>query len=216
MQIDKTSLLDLSVFHPEEEQSVFHFLNHTQTNEGRAYLRWWLEHPPARLEQVQEIQAQLKFLGANAQAWPLHPTNGSFLVLDKFFETYVDAYPKPVHYLSALLYSLLHPGDFSLTRFSVKHTIDLVKGFDTIARILEQAPPETNFQAVSQRIQGLLRATWIQDMIHCSVTDISSVQWLYWGQEIKQHFKPAAEELSALYGKLDAQMAVAKLGLEKG
>jgi DNA mismatch repair ATPase MutS len=35
MQVDKTTLADLSIFHAEEEQSVFHHLNYTQTNGGR-------------------------------------------------------------------------------------------------------------------------------------------------------------------------------------
>lgn len=216
MQIDKTSLQDLSVFHPDEEQSVFHFLNRTQTNEGRAYLQWWLGHPPARLQQVKQIQAQLQFLGSIAAAWPLQPTNGSFLVLDKFFETYVEAYPQPVNAFSALLYTLLHPADHSLTRFSVKHTMDLVKGFDEIARLLENAPTETGFPAVGQRIHHLLKADWIREMVHASVEQVTNVEWLYWGKQIKTHFKQSAEELTQLYGQLDAQMAVAKGGLERG
>ena len=39
MLADKTTQADLSIFHPDMEQSVFHHLNFTQTNAGREYLR---------------------------------------------------------------------------------------------------------------------------------------------------------------------------------
>ena len=39
MQVDKTTLSDLNIFHREEELSLFHHLNYTQTNDGREYLR---------------------------------------------------------------------------------------------------------------------------------------------------------------------------------
>ena len=39
MQADKTTLNDLSIFHSEEEQSVFHHLDFTTTIGGKDWLR---------------------------------------------------------------------------------------------------------------------------------------------------------------------------------
>ena len=45
MDIDKTTLSDISIFHPEEEFSIFHKLNFTRTTGGRAWLRRFFSEP---------------------------------------------------------------------------------------------------------------------------------------------------------------------------
>jgi len=45
MQVDKTTLTDLSIFHHDEEQSVFHHFNFAQTNGGREYVKYIMANP---------------------------------------------------------------------------------------------------------------------------------------------------------------------------
>ena len=83
MQVDKTTLQDLSIFHSDEEQSVFHHLNFTQTNDGREYLRWILSKPLDDLDQIQDIQKSIQLLMVVSDSFPLAITNGTMLVMDK-------------------------------------------------------------------------------------------------------------------------------------
>lgn len=94
MQIDKITLNDLSIFHPEEDQSVFFHLNFTQTNGGREYLRYLLGNTLPSIESIQTTQKTIQHLGAVINQWPVSPTNGTIMVLEKFYESPVDTYPK--------------------------------------------------------------------------------------------------------------------------
>lgn len=85
MQVDKTTLADLSIFHSEEEQSVFHHLNHTQTNCGREYLRYLLAHPLHTITDILDTQQTIQQLGKvakrmahNGNQW-YHYGNGKVL-----------------------------------------------------------------------------------------------------------------------------------------
>ena len=56
MQADKTTIADLSIFNADEDQSVFHLLNHTQTNQGRDYLYQILNHPLDSIDAINDVQ----------------------------------------------------------------------------------------------------------------------------------------------------------------
>ena len=56
MQIDNTTFNDLSIFHREEESSVFHKLNFTQTIGGKDWLARFFSEPLADLKKIIEVQ----------------------------------------------------------------------------------------------------------------------------------------------------------------
>ena len=62
MQVDNTTLTDLSIFHNDEEQSVFHHLNFAHTNGGREYFRLILSNPLDSIGAIQDSQATIKAL----------------------------------------------------------------------------------------------------------------------------------------------------------
>ena len=80
MQVDKTTLQDLSIIHADEEQSVFYHLNNTQTNGGREYLRYILSKPLDTLAAITDTQLLIKQLIAIEQEWPVTITNGTIMV----------------------------------------------------------------------------------------------------------------------------------------
>ncbi|MEN9685185.1 MAG: hypothetical protein RLZZ28_971, partial [Bacteroidota bacterium] len=86
MQVDKTTLADLSIFHSEEEQSVFHYLNHTQTNGGREFLRHMLGHPLESVSAILDTQQSIRQLMAIVPEWPNTVTNGTIMVMERFYE----------------------------------------------------------------------------------------------------------------------------------
>jgi hypothetical protein len=52
MQIDKTSFSDISIFHSEEEFSIFHKLNFTRTIGGKEWLRKFFTEPNSDLKKL--------------------------------------------------------------------------------------------------------------------------------------------------------------------
>jgi len=155
MQVDKTTLTDLSIFHIDEEQSVFHHLNFTHTNGGRDYFKQILSEPLDQISEIRDVQDTIRILMVSTDLWPYREiTNGTIMVIEKFYETFVDPYPRDPGVLSTAIYQVLHASDFSLTRYTVEHSIAFVKGMHSILVMLES-------QQKSKRTQ-----TWCNQISH--------------------------------------------------
>jgi len=55
MQIDKITFNDISIFHPEEEFSIFHKLNFTRTVGGKDWLRKFFSEPHADIKKIRTV-----------------------------------------------------------------------------------------------------------------------------------------------------------------
>lgn len=62
MQIDHVSFNDISIFHQEENFSIFHRLNFTRTEGGREWLRHYFSNPYSDIDKIQGTQTILKKL----------------------------------------------------------------------------------------------------------------------------------------------------------
>jgi DNA mismatch repair protein MutS len=136
MQVDKTTLADLSIFHSEEEQSVFYHLNHTQTNGGREYLRYLLAHPLETLEDIQDTQHTIQLLMEIAKEWPITVTNGNIMVMERFYESQLSNFSQHPNAVNSQFIQILYNPDYSLLRYTVEHAIDFTKGLQQIIDLL--------------------------------------------------------------------------------
>jgi DNA mismatch repair protein MutS len=191
MQVDKVTLHDLSVFHSEEYQSVFHHINLTNTNGGREYLRHLLAHP---LDSV----------------YPISPTNGTVLVMEKFYESPINNYPSDIGMVNALIYKLLNLADFSLSKFTVEHALDFVQGMEKIAILINTEGASIWLTQTAERIQQLLNKEMVQDMIQSNKKDLSTTTILKFAQFLKSRYRNATDELIDIHSKLDAYLSLAK------
>ena len=82
MLVDKTTLNDLSIFHHEEEQSVFHYLNHTRTINGKDWLKQMLSKPLGDIKSIEGVQSVIKELLLHIHSWPETITNGTIMVIE--------------------------------------------------------------------------------------------------------------------------------------
>ncbi len=216
MQADKITLNDLAIFHPDEEQSVFHHLNHTLTNGGRDYLRYLLAHPLDNVHAITDTQKTIRHLTAVINKWPVSPTNGTNMVLQKFFETQVDTYPETPQTINSEWYRFFHKSDFSLTQFTVQHALDFLQGMQTIARLTGNSPNCKLLSRLSERIETILNKDLIQQMIQQNKEKLSTTEVLTYANYIRFKFKAAAEELINIHAKLDAYLSLAKAGEKYG
>ena len=95
MQIDKTTLYDLAILSREEEHSIFHQLNFTQTNEGKDILRQIITTPLENIDSIVDTQNTIQYLISIHHQIPKIITNGTLMVMEKFYLTALDAYPNP-------------------------------------------------------------------------------------------------------------------------
>lgn len=211
MDIDLTTYNDLSLFHSEEEFSVFHRLNFTRTLAGRDWLLHFFNHPFSESNKIRETQAVIRVILQHIEQWPSIITNGTIMVMERLYDTAIDSIPDNASPLNAQTYRLLHTPDFSLVRYSVGHFADFVKGFRQILQMLHK--PETPRQLLMylDRALDLLKHPLIEQMSGIdSQKKLSARETVLFGNYILYRFKNAAQELINIYGRLDAWYSMAK------
>jgi DNA mismatch repair ATPase MutS len=209
MRVDKTTLQDLSIFHYEEEQSVFHHLNFTHTNGGREYLRSFLANPLDSIRDILDTQSVIRQLISVEEQWPATITNGTIMVIQKYFETAVEYYPTHPNAANSLSYKLLNGPDFSLTKYSVGHFIGFVKGMQQVTALLQQSQSK-KMETWKTRIEMLLNKPALRSMEQEEDGNkLSPTQILFYANFVRHHFKQEIFELVDIYNKLDAYLSIA-------
>ena len=118
METDKTTLQDLSIFNHEDEFSVFNKTNLTRTTGGREKLRQIFNHSLNDIDSIKNVQKTLKLILEKRDQWPLFVSNGSVLMIYKFYESTIDEPPSRPSPITAYLYKLLHGPDFSFVKYA--------------------------------------------------------------------------------------------------
>src|ERR1700739_4441856 len=103
MEIDKTTLNDLSIFDTEEEFSVFAKINFCRTSGGKEQLFTNFNKPLSTIEEITGIQKTLQLILEKEQSWPAQITNGTIMVIEKFYQSTMDEIPSDPNSLSAYL-----------------------------------------------------------------------------------------------------------------
>jgi DNA mismatch repair ATPase MutS len=210
MDIDKTTFEDLSIFHSEEDASVFHKLNFTQTTGGRQWLHNYFLHPFGNLNQIRETQHIIGLILGNEKSWPQSITNGTIMVIEKFYDTPLDAVPFPAQFFNAYGYKYFHAADYGIIKFSVKHFADFCRGMHQLQKLGEKndSPPLLN--SLLRRSAFLLTHPIIQSLIQKNPEAQFSVNEIcHYGGHLQRHFKQYALELIEIYGRFDAWYSMA-------
>lgn len=212
MQVDSTTLIDLSLFYPQEEYSIFHKLNFTHTQIGRDWLHAMFNDPFSDIEKIRETQQIIAALRRNASQWPESITNGTIMVMEKFFDSQLDTMPESPHWLNALSYRLFHATDFSLTRYSLKHFVDFLQGMEQLDHLFKKDNGEglPTVTALLKRVNLLMDHPVIQQMLrHSRGTSFNGNQVIHYGKFIKEAYRSASNELISIFGRFDAWMSMA-------
>ncbi len=142
MEIDKTTLDDLSILNIEDDFSVFNKMNFCRTAGGKHKLFLNFSTPLNTVEQIEGIQQTLQALIAKEQYWPQQISNGSVMVLEKFYAATIDEIPEFPSAAGALTYKLIHGPDFSFVKYSTEHAFDFIKGMQQmVAHFLTDDAP---------------------------------------------------------------------------
>jgi len=210
MEIDNTTYEDLSLFNKEEEFSIFHKLDFTRTRGGKDVLLEYFNHPfstPGPIRATQQILARIL---SRIPEWPTTISNGTIMVMERFYETQIDEIPHGQNLPAALSYKVFHGPDYAVVRYSVGHFGDFVRGMGQIVALLQGAECPPMLGELLERARRLLN----EDVLHQlaktgSGVKLNPVQVIYFGHYIRHRFKTAMVSLIDIHNRLDAWYSMA-------
>jgi len=212
MQIDNISFNDISIFHPEEEFSIFHKLNFTLTSGGKEWLRKFFTEPHNDLKRITGTQKVIRTLMEHVKEWPTDITNGTMLVMDKFMDYALDPINEQSNTFNSVLYKWLHSEDYSMVKYSVPHFADFFRGIKSITALLDGLDLPSNISIYIDRIIQVLKQEPLRLLSETERGEKFNVrQNLYFGFYLRNRYRNNTLELIDIFGRLDAwySMAVA-------
>jgi DNA mismatch repair protein MutS len=210
MQIDQYTYLDLSIFHPEEEYSVFHRLNFTRTFGGKEYLMRYFRQPFDNVDKIRETQRIIQLILERLDQWPMGISNGTMLVIDRFYDYQLDPLPESANIISAYTYRILHAPDYSLVNFSIGHFADFVRTLKELIALFDDIDLPKKMQQLLERARKLLNYEIIHEIAKRPKDQRYEVaETVYYGYYFHTIFKPASEVLLEIYSQFDAWYSMA-------
>jgi len=211
MELDNTTYNDLSVFQHEEEFSIFHRLSFTRTSQGREWLLKYFSNPFSDIRPIQDTQQILRLILAGMDQWPNEISNGTLMVIEKFYDSNVEAIPN-ANIVHAFTYKLFNGADFSLVRYSLSHFSDLLKGMHQLINLLDKDDAPLMIRTFLRRAADLMNKPVLNALKdHERGKQFTLTETLHYGSYIRDQFRLSSQDLIAIYGRIDAwySMAVA-------
>lgn len=210
MEIDQTTFNDLSIFQNEEEFSIFHKLNFTRTLEGKQWLGKCFANPFKEVKSILETQEIQRAILQSIDAWPTSISNGTIMVMERFYDSTIDDIPRDANLLNAFTYRVFHPPDFSLVRYSVTHFADFFRGMQQLVLLFDTPNAPSLMRAYLQRVKDLLNKPAIQQLTQReSLKPLSWTETVRFGRFIREHYKNPVLELIGIFGRFDAWYSMA-------
>lgn len=131
MDAAKRTLKDLSFISNEGKETILDQIDRASTHLGSTLIRKLLTQCPASCEALQTQQAAVRFWYEHPELWPSEITNGTVVMLEKFFES-ADSYAAHPGGFSTfggkLFQKLFNRNEYHFTQFSLSHLSDFLKG----------------------------------------------------------------------------------------
>lgn len=215
METDKTTLNDLSIFNYEDEFSVFNKINLTRTTGGREKLRKIFNHSLNDIESIKDVQKTLQVILSKRHQWPLYISNGSVMMIYKFYESSIDEPPSRPSPITAYYYKLFHGPDFSLIKYSIGHAFDFIKGMQQIISVFLNDETPSNLKKALQKASVLIERYQFQIVSQKEKAEkLSHTEMLSFAYFIRYHYKQYFLELIEIYSQLDAWYGMAMAVIE--
>jgi len=218
MEIDKITLTDLAILNVEDEFSIFNKLNLCRTIRGRDKLYDNFASPLHSIEAINGIQQTLQLILQHLEHWPQQISNGSIMMIEKFYQATIDDIPDNPSVITARGYKLFHRPDYSLVEYSVGHAFDFIKGMQLLVSqfLTDETPaPLKNILLTARQIIDKTQLAIVEK--NNKATDLTIVQLLQLGRFLRYHYKRGMLELLDIYSQLDAwygmALAVKEFGL---
>jgi DNA mismatch repair ATPase MutS len=210
MHLDATTYNDISVFHQEEEFSIFHKLNFTRTVYGKDWLRIFFSEPHHDLKKILGTQTIIRTLSEHLNDWPAEISNGTLLVIEKYLDYNLDPIPDEPNSFNTWWYKSLHVEDYRMVKYSVGHMADFYRGIKKLVSLFSQRELPAYFKLYMERAEQLLKEVPLAKLSLARAGEkFSAVQNLYFGYHLHNKYKSETLELIDIFGRLDAWYSMA-------
>lgn len=211
MDIDKTTLADLLMFNVGEDMSVFGKLDLCSTTHGSEQLRINFSTPLRTQEEIVAVQQTLQLIISKQQQWPTEISNGTVMVVEKFFDSPISLIPAHPSSVETYSYKLLHGPDFALVTYSAKHCFDFIKGFQLLLQLFTGETIPAPLHHVLGEIEKIINKEQFAVVAKYSNNEaMSSQQKLELAHFIRYTYKHNMLSLVVLYAQIDAWYGMAR------
>lgn len=211
MIIDKITLKDLSIF-SQSKDGVFDLINFTETNWGRESLIKMIHQPAKNYNDLIERQALISHLCSTTDFWPKSLSNGTFVMVDSFFDAKDLSLNTPTGFnalLSDNFQKLFNKKAYNLTQFSISHLIDFIKACYHFVDFLEDNYLPNLLLSILRKIKNELDGNKLFKLISNIDHSISFHQLTTLQLKIKRQLKNPIFRLLEIVGELDAYNSLA-------
>ncbi|PHX74515.1 MAG: DNA mismatch repair protein MutS [Chitinophagaceae bacterium] len=212
MLVDKTTLYDLSVFHKEEEYSLFKRIDNTKTQAGKQVLHQFFSQPLGSLNEIKQVQETLKIISRKLEVWPKQITNGTLLIIDKFLDDSPANIPQHASPIDSYLYKWLHRASYSMILFSVKQLFEFIQGYNELISLFSGEKRPANVEKILNQVEYIMNHHGLLELKEKNqFADLTTQEVLRYGRFFHIEFHTQIRSLILYYGTLDAwySMAVA-------
>lgn len=210
METDQTTLADLSVFHHDESQSIFGKYNQTRTVGGQEHLKRLFTHTLDSIEKIRDTQRILKLILEKESEWPVRISNGSLMMIYKFYETAVDSIPAQPTLFSAYSYKALHGPDYGLVKYSAGHAFEFLKGMESLIHLFYVKENPKPLVSKLERALSIMAKPQLEFLFKLERPgQMNIMQMLGFASYVRYHFKQLFYELIEIYYELDAWYGMA-------
>jgi DNA mismatch repair ATPase MutS len=210
MHLDQTTYNDISVFHQEEEFSIFHKLNFTRTVYGKTWLKRFFSEPHHDLKKILGTQTIIRTLSEHLNDWPAEISNGTLLVIEKYLDYNLDPIPQNPNSLNSWWYKSFSVEDYRMLKYSIGHAIDFFKGINKLTSLFIKSDLPANFKFDIERAEQILKEPPLVKLATVNSGEIlSPAQHLYFGYHLHNNYKNETLELIDIFGRLDAWYSMA-------
>jgi DNA mismatch repair ATPase MutS len=210
MQVDKITLQDIGLFDNEEHAGLANHLNFCKSNGGKVHLDIYLHEPLGSLINITDRQQALAIFITNIEfVDAMKITNGTCLVIEKFFETSFKSIPIQISLPGSYWYLFWNKADYSLIKYSVEHLVILIQNLKQWVLKFEKENENPVIEKLVQRIKKIVE----HPELHClndyhKITDPQEILSL--GYFFLYRYKHQTRDLLDHFYELDALYSLAK------
>ena len=211
METDKTTLADLTMFNHGEDISVFKKLDLCSTTNGSEQLRINFSRALKTEEEIIWVQQTLQLIIKHQPDWPTQISNGTVMVVERFFNADISVIPAHPSSLEAYSYKLLHGSDFSLVSYSAKHCFDFIKGFIRLKQLFSNTTQPSPLKKILSKAEKIIDKEQFSIVEKYKSSDeLTLPQLLQFAHFIRYGYKHHMLDLVVMYAQIDAWYGMAR------
>lgn len=209
MLVDKITLKDIGLFDNDASDGLITHLNFCKTNGGKEQLDQYLSQPLNSIELIENRQKaiaifkqELDFIHA------MKITNGTTLVIEKFFGTAFKTIPTQISLAGAYWYQFINSSDFALLKYSVEHLLVFYENLNNWLAVFENKKEQPIIGDLIQKIKKIVQHPSLALLDAPSILE-SPQKLLTLAYFFRNYYKNNTLQLLQYYYELDAYYSMA-------